>query len=174
MLLTLFEMSVIVTVAIHFVWWQIRVRRRRTVAWKTLLVNLQPKRGDIELADNHHWNRDPFAMPEEKWRSTNVAEGLWTMYENAGVMLDIANYAAFNSTVTNPELITALRRDAFRIRVCVIVALSKYARSQVNESTCAIVSRATAYYADMVKRTAELAQANGTALAPGFAASMSM
>jgi hypothetical protein len=172
MLLTLFEISVIITVAIYFMWWQIRVRRRRTVAWNTLVANLQPKGGDIELANHFNWNKDLFAMPKDKWQSTNFAEGLWTMYENAGVMLDIANYAAFNSTVTDPELIAALRHDAFQLRVRIVVALSKCACNQVNESTYAIVSRATAYYVDMVKRTAELAQANGTALAPGFAASM--
>ena len=59
-----------------------------------------------------------------------------------------------------------------RARTLLLIALSKCACNQVNESTYAIVARATAYYADMVKRTAELAQANGTALAPGFAASM--
>ncbi len=174
MLLNLLEISVIVTAAIYFIWWQIRVRRRRTVAWNTLVANLGPNRGDIELANHLNWNKDLFAMPKEKWQSTNVAEGLWTMYENAGVMLDIANYAAFNSTLTDPELIAALRQDAFQLRVRVVVALSQCACDQMNESTYAIVSRATAYYADMVKRTAELAQANGRPLAPGFAASMSM
>jgi hypothetical protein len=174
MLLTFFEITAIITAAVCFLWWQIRVRRRRTAAWNTLVANLQPNRGDIELANHLNGNKDLFALPKEKWQSTNVAEGLWTMYENAGVMLDIANYAAFNSTSIDPETIAALRQDAFQLRVRVVVALSKCACNQMNESTSAIVSRATAYYADMVKRTAELARANGKTLAPAFAASMSM
>jgi hypothetical protein len=133
---------------------------------------MQPKRADAEFGHHLNWSKDLFATPEERWRSINGAQGLWAMYENAGVMLDMANYAATNSTETDPELIAALRRDAFQIRVHVVVALSKYACNRVNESTDAVVSRAVAYYADMVKRTAELAQANGRALAPGFAASM--
>ena len=171
-MLVLVEIGVIVLGATYLAWWQIRLRQRRAVAWKTLVTHLQPKRANSEFGQHHNWNQELFVTPEEKWRAINGAQGLWAMYENAGVMLDIANYAASNSTEADPELIAALRRDAFQIRVSVAVALSKYACHQVNESTSAAVSRAAAYYADMVKRTVELAQANCTTLAPGFAASM--
>jgi hypothetical protein len=172
MILTLFEIGAVATVAIYLVCWQVGVRGRRKVAWETLVAHLQPKRADAEFGHDANLNVDLFATPEERWRSINGAQGLWAMYENAGVMLDIANYAATNNTEADPELITALRRDVFQIRVCVMVALSKYACNQLNEATFATVSRATAYYVDMVKRTAELAQGNGRALAPGFVASM--
>jgi hypothetical protein len=172
MILNLFEIGVFATVAIYLVCWQVGVRRRRRVAWETLVAHLQPKQADAEFGHHANLNIDLFATPEERWRTINGAQGLWAMFENAGVMLDMANYAAANNTEADPELIKALRRDACQIRVCVTVALSKYACNQLNEATCATVSRATAYYVDMVKRTGELAQANGRALAPGFAASM--
>lgn len=172
MLLTLFENGAVVTVAIYLVCWRIGVRRRRAIAWETLVANLQRRRRNVELANILNSDKDLLATPEERWGGINDAQGLWAMYENAGVMLEMANYAATNNTENDPELIAALRRDAFQIRVCVVVALSKFACNKVNESTRAIVSRATAHYIDMVKRTAELAQTNGRALAPGFAASM--
>ena len=70
------------------------------------------------------------------------------------------------------ELLAAFRNDAMQIRVCVLTALARYACSQINENTCVSVSRATAIYADMVSRTAELLRMNGGALAPNFAGTM--
>ena len=172
MLIILLETGFIVTGAIYLICSRVGFRRRRQRAWETLVTSLKPNRGDAELGHYLNWDKDLFVTPEEKWRGINGAQGLWAMFDNAGVMLEMANYAATNSTETDPELIAALRRDAFQIRVLVVVALSKCACGQVNESTCAIVSRATAYYVDMTKRTVELAQLNGRALAPGFVASM--
>jgi hypothetical protein len=172
MFIILLETGFIVTGAIYLICSGVGVRRRRRRAWETLVTSLQPNRGDAELSQYLNWDKDLFVTPEEKWRGINGAQGLWAMFENAGVMLEMANYAAINSTETDPELIAALRRDAIQVRILVVVALSKCACGQVNESTCAIVSRATAYYVDMTKRTVELAQLNGRALAPGFAASM--
>ena len=174
MLVIIFEIGVVVTAAIYIVCWRVGVRRRRAVAWEILEANLQPKRGDAEFARQLVLTKPLplLATPEENWRNMNGAQGLWSMYENAGVMLDIANYAATHNTEADPELISALRRDAFQVRVCVAFALSKYACNRVNEGTCETLSRARAYYADMVRRTAELAQENCAAPAPGFAASM--
>ena len=58
------------------------------------------------------------------------------MYEHAGVMLDMADYAARNSDSVDRELLAAFRNDAMQIRVCVLTALARYACSQINENTC--------------------------------------
>jgi hypothetical protein len=172
MFIILFETGFIIFGATYLICSGVVVRRRRQRAWETLEANLQPNQGDADLSRYLNWDKDLLVSPEEKWQGVNGAQGLRAMFENAGAMLEMANYAAINSTETDSELITALRRDAIQVRVLVVLALSKSACGQVNESTCGIVSRATEYYIDMAKRTDELAQLNGRVLAPGFAASM--
>ena len=100
------------------------------------------------------------------------AQGLWTIYENAGVMLEMADYTARNSNSVDLELLAAMRSDAMQIRVCVITALAKYALSHVNESICVNVTRAANLYTEMTARTAELLQVNGRSMAPNFVPAM--
>ena len=82
----------------------------------------------------------------------------------------MAEYAARNGGNVDKELLAALRKDAMEIRVCVLIALSKYACSEVNESTCANVSRAAMLYADMAARMTDLMHIHREAMVPGLAA----
>ena len=91
------------------------------------------------------------------------------MYENAQVMLNMADYADRNSNSVDRVLLATVRSDATQIRDCVLIALSKQTGSQVNESTRINVSNATSSYSDMVARMAELMGTNGGALGRGFA-----
>ena len=96
------------------------------------------------------------------------AQGLWTMYENASVMLEMADYAARFSDSVDRELLATLRSDAMQIRVSVLSTLAKYAFSQVNESISANVSNAASMYTEMAARTAELLQANCGNMVPNL------
>jgi hypothetical protein len=124
------------------------------------------------MGDESIWNGSMNVTPEEKWRLMRGAQGLWTIYENAGVMLEMADYTARNSNSVDLELLAAMRSDAMQIRVCVITALAKYALSHVNESICVNVTRAANLYTEMTARTAELLQVNGRSMAPNFVPAM--
>jgi hypothetical protein len=124
------------------------------------------------MGDESIWNGSMNVTPEEKWRLIRGAQGLWTIYENARVMLEMADYTARNSNSVDLELLAALRSDAMQIRVCVITALAKYALSHVNESICVNVTRAANLYTEMTARTAELLQVNGRSMAPNFVPAM--
>jgi hypothetical protein len=110
--------------------------------------------------------------PEEKWRIVRGAQGLWTIYENASVMLEMADYAARNSDTVDRELLANLHSDAMQIRVCVLSTLAKYAFSQVNESISANVSQAASMYTEMATRTAELLQVNVGNMVPNLVPTM--
>lgn len=172
MILIVLDIAMIVFVATYFVWWHISARRRRAIAWELLIAHLGPDNAGIGLDDQSWWNHEPPATPDEKWRSIRGAQGLWSMYENAGIMLDMANYAVQHGKTVDREVLAALHSDALQIRVCVLVALSKYACSRVNESTCATIARATEFYADMIRQMAELARANNGPIASGFVTSI--
>jgi hypothetical protein len=116
------------------------------------------------------WNANQNATPEEKWQRIQGAQGLWAMYENARVMMEMADYAALNSNSVDSELLAALRSDAMQVRLSVLKALAKYACNQVNESTCLNVSHAAAMYVEMATRTTQLLQVSGGEMAHTFAA----
>jgi hypothetical protein len=163
-------------VASHLTYLRFNIRRRQALAWEMLASNLSPKMQrnlpGQELGQQSNRTEEWNATPEEQWRSINGAHGLWAMYEDARVMLDMANYAARNSDTVDKELLASLRSDAVQIRISVLLALSKYACSQVNESTCANVARAAATYAAMMDHMAQLLQANNGALVTGLASTM--
>jgi hypothetical protein len=165
MILELVELGILVCFAIYVERWRAGQRRRQAQAWEILVSQLQPNWFGAHLDNRPVLDKDVSASPEELWSSVQGAQGLWSMYENAQVMVELADYAARNSDSVDRKLIASLRSDAMQIRLSVLLALSKYACKQVNENTCLSVTRAASVYADMVGRTAELIRTNGVELA---------
>ena len=163
------EIGVILSLAMYFVIARVNFRRRQRCAWDRLVAQLQVKSLGPELSFQLYRSPDTPSTPLERWQARQGAFGLWSMYENARIMLDLANYASENSTAIDPELLANVRSDAMQIRVYVLLALSKYACSQVNESTCENVARATATYRSMEHKMVELMQASGELLVPQLA-----
>ncbi|MDR3734050.1 MAG: hypothetical protein P4L10_00770, partial [Acidobacteriaceae bacterium] len=124
------------------------------------------------LSDQSIWNGSLNVTAEEKWQLIRGVQGLWTMFENARVMLEMADYAARNGDKVDPELLASLRSDAMQIRVCVLSALVKYAFGQATERICVNVTRAASIYIEMATRTTELLAANGRQMAPNFVPAM--
>jgi hypothetical protein len=172
MFLPLLQIVAITIVAICFSIWRSAMRRRNAQSWDAIVARMRPDPRAKSLADESIWNGSMRVTPEEKWNLMRGAQGLWAIYENARVMLEMADYAAKNSNTVDLELLAALRSDAMQIRVCVITALAKYAFSQVNESICVNVTRAAAIYTDMTARTAELLKVNGCSMAQNFVPAM--
>lgn len=176
----LLEIVAILAVAGHLTYLRYSLHRRQSQAWDLLVAQLQPKLqqklqpnfSGHELQQRFNGNAGQNATPEERWQNINGAHGLWALYEDARVMLDMANYAARNSDTVDQKLLASLRSDAVQIRICVLLALSKYACSQVNETTWAQVSRAAAIYAGMMDHMAQLLQANDGALVTRLASAM--
>jgi hypothetical protein len=167
MILEFVELGILICFAIYVERWRAGQRRRQGQAWERLVAQLQPNwyGGGLKDRSNSNADADASAKPEEIWNGVQGAEGLWSMYENAQVMMEMADFAARNSATVDKELIASLRRDAMQIRLSVLLALSKYACDQVNETTGENVAQVASIYADMVGRTAELMQMNGPALA---------
>jgi len=170
MILNLLEIGVFTSLAIFIAYWNMTVRRRQARTWDLLAAQLHPARSYMPRELNPHpsWADEQNRRPEEMWRQIRGATGLWEMFVNAGVMLDMADFASRNSDSVDCELLAALRNDAMQIRVCVLTVLAKHAGSKVTGGIGANVSRAAAHYADMVARTAELLRVNGGSLAPSI------
>src|ERR1017187_10330591 len=120
MIIALIEIGAIASLAVYLGYWRAGVRRRRAQAWDRLVVQLQPNWIARELGNQSSWNEEQDATPEEIWRGVQGANGLWAMYEHAGVMLDMADYAARNSDtaakVSGSKGVTS-NRKSFSTRV---------------------------------------------------------
>jgi hypothetical protein len=172
MILPVFQIAAIVVAALCLHAFRAGIRRRNAQSWDSLVARLRLDNTTRSLGDQSIWNGNMHITPQEQWRLVRGAQGLWTMFENAAVMLEMADYAARNSDSVDRELLATLRSDAMQIRVCVLSALVKYAFSQVNESISANVTRAASMYTEMSVRTAELLQVNGGDLVPNLVPTM--
>jgi RES domain-containing protein len=99
-------------------------------------------------------------------------KGLWAIYQNARVMLEMADYAANHCEGVDRLLIETLHSDAMQIRVCVLTALVQYAFTQASEGVRVNAFRAASMYTGMAARTTQLLQEHAAVLVPDFVAAM--
>jgi hypothetical protein len=172
MILVLLQIATIAGVAFYLLKWRIAVRRRNTQTWDSLLARLRPDWSARELSDHFLWKEGLSATPEDAWQRMEGPKGLWAMYQNAQVMLEMADYAAKNSTGVDRLLLETLRSDAMHIRICVLTALAQYGFSQASEGVRVNAFRAASMYTGMAARMTELLQQNAANVVPDFVAAM--
>ena len=172
MFVPLLQILAITALAVALHGWRASLRRRNSRSWDSMVARLRLDCGTQRLNDESAWNGRLQLTPQEQWQLVRGAFGLWAMFENAGVMMEMADYAARNSASVDSELLATLRSDAMRIRVYVLAALCKYACSQVNESIGMNVAHAASAYSEMATRTTALLQASGQQMVPSFVAAM--
>jgi hypothetical protein len=172
MILALFQIAVIAAIGAYLYRWRKAVRRRNAQTWDSLLAKLRSDWSARELSDHFLWEESMNATPEDAWRRMEGPKGLWVMYQNARVMLEMADYAAKNCEGVDRLLVQTLHSDAMQIRVCVLMALTQYAFTQASEGVRINAYRAAAMYTGMAARTTQLLQDNAAVLIPDFVAAM--
>jgi hypothetical protein len=172
MIFPLIQIATLTIVALYLGRWRQSVRRRNTQSWDSLLTRLRPDWSARELSDHFLWKEGVNATPEETWKRIQGAHGLWAMYQNSRVMLEMADYALRHCESVNRELIETLRSDAMQIRVCVLMALAQYAFSQASEGVRVNAFRAASMYTGMAARMTQLLQENAAVMVPDFVAAM--
>src|ERR1019366_4266786 len=172
MIIPLFQIAAVALVALYFGRWRMGVRRRSSQSWESLLLRLRPDWSARELSDQFLWKEGLSATPEDTWTKMEGPHGLWVMYQNARVMLEMADYAVRNSDTVDRVLLETLRSDAMQIRVCVLMALAQYAFSQASEGVRVNAFRAASMYTGLAARMTQLLQENAAVLVPDFVAAM--
>ncbi len=99
-------------------------------------------------------------------------KGLWVMYQNAGVMLEMADYAGRHCEGVDRVLVSTLHSDAMQIRVCVLSALAQYAFTAASEGVRVNAYRAASMYTGMAARMTGLLQDHAAGMVPDFVAAM--
>jgi len=100
------------------------------------------------------------------------AKGLWVMYQNARVMLEMADFAANHDPGVDRIMLETLASDAMQIRVCVLMALAQYGFSQASEGVRVNAFRAASMYMGMAARMTQLLQQHAAVIVPDFVAAM--
>ena len=169
MIFLLLPIAVIAVVAVYLGHMKAAAHRRNAQSWDSLLAQLRLDWSARELSDGAEAIS---TTPEASWQRMEGPKGLCVMYQNAKVMMAMADYAARNSDSVDRELIETLRSDAMHVRVYVLMALGQYAFRQLNESICVNAYRAASMYVEMADRMTELLQVHAAGLVPDFSAAM--
>jgi hypothetical protein len=172
MILALVQIVAIVAIALYLGRWHRSARRRNAQSWDSLIARLRPDWSARELSDHFLWKEELNATPDEAWQRMEGPKGLWVMYQNARVMLEMADYAAKNSDTVDRVLLETLRSDAMHIRVCVLMALAQYAFSQASEGVRVNAFRAATMYTGMAARMTQMLQEHAAVMVPDFVAAM--
>ena len=172
MILLMLQIAVVAAVVGFFIRWRAGVRRRNTQSWDSLLAQLRPEWSARELSDQFLWKEGLNATPEDAWQRMEGPKGLWVMFQNARVMMEMADFAARSSNDVDKVLLETLRSDAMQIRVCVLMGLAQYAFSQASEGVRVNAFRAAAIYTGMAARLTQLLQDHAAVILPDFVAAM--
>ena len=172
MILTGLQIAAVLGIALYLLHWRKQVRLRNQQTWATLLARLRPDWSARELSDQFLWKEGLSATPEDAWLRMEGPRGLWVMYQNARVMLEMADYAAKHCEGVDRLLIETLHSDAMQIRVSVLVALAQYAFTQAGEGVRVNAYRAAAMYTGMAARMTQLLQSHAATMVPDFVAAM--
>ena len=172
MLLPVFQIAAITAIAMYLVQWRKSVRRRNKQTWESLMARLRPEWSARELSDHFLWQEGLSATPEDAWQRMEGPKGLWVMYQNARVMLEMADFAAKHYEGVDRLLVETLHSDALQIRVCVLMALAQYAFTQASEGVRVNAYRAASMYTGMAARMTHLLQDHAAVMVPDFVAAM--
>jgi hypothetical protein len=172
MILVSLQIALVSAVVVYFVRWRASVHRRNKQTWDSLLARLRPEWSARELNDQFLWREGVNATPDDAWVRMEGPKGLWVMFQNARVMLEMADFAAKHDAQVDRVLLETLRSDAMQIRVCVLMGLAQYAFSQASEGVRVNAFRAATMYTGMAVRLTELLQNHAGFVLPDFVAAM--
>ena len=172
MIVPVLQIAAVSFVAIYLGKVRVAAWRRNNQTWESLIARLRHDWSARNLSEHFLWKEGLNSNPNEIWERIQGARGLWAMYHNAGVMLEIADFAARNSGSVELEVLTNLRNDAIQIRACVLKALAEYSLNMASESVRFNAFRVASMYTGMAARMTQLLQDNAAFALPDFVAAM--
>lgn len=172
MILAIFQYAALPAVTALLVGARAGIRRRNTQSWDSLLARLQPDWSARKLSEHFLWREGLNTTTEETWEGIQGARGLRAMYRNAGVLLEIADFAARNGDAGNEAILSALRSDAAQIRAGALKALALHTFTHASDGVRSSAFQVASMYTGMVARMTQLVVDSEPAMLPSFIAAM--
>ena len=161
--------------AAYAIYWRRAQARRRSADWDSILGRFRSHSefGFADISEHYLYSAGIEATPENIWPRIHGAQGLWAMFVNAGVLMELADYAAAHGGEAVPEmLIEELRSDALQLRIAVLIALARYGVSRSGVSASVNAHRAACAYGSMLAHMTTLFQEHSALFFPRFLEAM--
>jgi hypothetical protein len=130
-MLSLLQLAVLSALVLYLAQWRAYMRRRNLQGWERLLAQTLSDLSTGEPSGQFLWTKVLATEMKPFRKLPHGFRGLWILFGNARVVLEIADYAERNSSPEldpiDPVLLASLRRDAMQIRVSALIAIAKSA-----------------------------------------------
>ncbi len=145
--------------------WRRQQVKRRAKTWEGIISQLRGNDWGIEeISERFLYKSEIQVTTKDVWQRIQGCKGLWAMYKNAPVLVQLADYAAEHGEGVDEEMLEGLRSDAFQIRLCVLMALGQYVISASSVGASVNAHRAVATYSAMLVRLTAFIQEYSTPL----------
>lgn len=169
MVLPLLQVLVTMLLLLYAGQWRRRQSKKAGESWESIVARLHSNDWGLEdVSERYLYSGVIKVSTQEIWKKIHGVKGLWAMYCNAPVLVQLADYAANYGEGVPEELLESLRSDAFQIRICVLMALAQHVMSRSSVAADVNAHRATEIYGMMLNRLTRLFQEHSTMLFPRY------
>ncbi len=169
MILPLLQVIFAALLVSYAAFWRRQQTRRRAKSWNAIISQLRCNDWGIEeISERFLYKSEVQVTPKDVWQRISGCKGLWAMYKNSPILVQLADYAAEHGEGVNVEMLEGLRSDAFQIRLCVMLALAQYVLSASSVGASVNAHRAVATYSTMMVNLTAFIQEYSTSLFPSY------
>jgi hypothetical protein len=169
MILPLLQVILAALLVSYAAFWRRQQSRRRAKSWNAIISQLRCNDWGIEeISERFLYKSEVQVTPKDVWQRINGCKGLWAMYKNSPILVQLADYAAEHGDSVNVEMLEGLRSDAFQIRLCVMLALAQYVLSASSVGASVNAHRAVATYSTLMVNLTAFIQEYSTSLFPSY------
>jgi hypothetical protein len=168
MLLPFIQVTVAAVLVLYAALWR-RQQSQRSKSWPAIVSQLRSNDWGIEeISERYLYKGNVQVTSEDVWQRIDGCKGLWAMYKNCPVLIQLADYAAQHGTDVDQAMLEGLRSDAVQIRLCVLMALGQYIFSASSAGASVNAHRAVATYSAMMVQLTTFVQEYSSALFPSY------
>lgn len=151
---------------------RISLGRGNGQSWASIIARLRPAWGGHESSNHYLWKEGLTVCPDDLWSNIGGARGLWTIFKNAGILLEMVGFAERNCNAIDPIVLQRLRSDAFQIRLAALTTLIQSAVAVSGETIHINAFRVVSIYTGMAVRMVQFIEQNEKTAMPQFIAAM--
>src|SRR6201996_651084 len=145
--------------------WRRQQSKRRAKSWNGIISQLRGNDWGIEeISERFLYKSEVQVTVKDVWQRIHGCQGLWAMYKNCPVLVQLADYAAEHGQGVDLEMLEGLRSDAIQIRLCVMLSLAQYLFSASPVAASVNAHRAVATYSAMMVKLTSFIQEYSTPL----------
>ncbi len=169
MILPLIQVILTALLIAYAGFWRRQQMKRRATSWSAIISQLRCNDWGIEeITERYLYKSEVQVTTQDVWQRISGCKGLWAMYKNCPVLVQLADYAAEHGNNVDREMLEGLRSDAIQIRLCVMLALGQYVFSASPVGASVNAHRAVATYSAMMVKLTAFIQEYSTPLFPSY------